>query len=273
MSKGSSSKTRPESYSDSPVTEKSLLSILNNFKCDISKIIEQTVTKVVTEKLNEMCQRISDFHEALSFLSIQYDELKGRQCENTSIIQRLQSENSLLTTTVKDLSLRLTLSEQHQRENNVEINGIPEHRSEILPNCIMQLAKVVKSPLVDEDIVQVTRVAKMNKDDKRPRAIVAKLRSPRQRDVLLAAIQNFNKTNPEDKLSSYHLGLAGAKSPVFVSEHLTPSNKSLHAATRKQAKDMSFKFVWVRNGRIYVRKNETAQAIYIRGPDSLKLIQ
>ncbi|CAH2042562.1 unnamed protein product, partial [Iphiclides podalirius] len=57
-----------------------------------------------------------------------------------------------------------------------------------------------------------------------------------QRDSVLAAVIKFNKSNVNDKLSSHHLGLGGSRVPIFVAEHLTPSNKALHAATRKNAR-------------------------------------
>lgn len=257
---------------DAPVTEGVLRNILETFKQDITGTIKQVVVDVVAQRLSDIMKQISDFHDSLSFLNEQHENLKQIQADSTKTIEKLQSENSNLHSTIRDLSTRLTLVEQHQRENNVEINGVPEYRNENLANCLMQLCKTVDAQVTDSDIMQVTRVAKMNKEDKRPRMIVAKLRSPRLRDMLLAAVHNFNKKNRDDKLGSHHLGLAGKNTPVFVAEHLTPTNKSLHAAARKKAKEMSYTFVWVRGGRVYVRKDETSQALLIRNMDSIKMI-
>lgn len=57
-----------------------------------------------------------------------------------------------------------------------------------------------------------------------------------------------------------------------MSEHLTLHNKHLHAAARRKAKEAGFKFVWVRDGRILVRRNEQSHAITIKDEESLKLI-
>lgn len=158
------------------------------------------------------------------------------------------------------------------RDSNLEIVGVPEFRNENLPSTVLQLAKVVDIDISDDDIVHVTRIAKINRQSDRPRSILVKLRSPRKRDILLAAVTKFNKKNPKDKLSSQHLGLGGPGVPVFVAEHLTPENRSLHAAARIKAKGLAYKFIWVRNGRIFVRKDETSQAIAIRCMDSLNRI-
>ncbi|CAG4964370.1 unnamed protein product [Colias eurytheme] len=268
---GGSSRSRPNASDDSnPVTEASLQKILDSFKSDMTEVIQNAVTKAVCDKFSTLTKQISDFHESLTFLNDQYEALKLHVKENDNIMTNLTKENATLVITVKDLTSRLAYTEQHLRESNLEINGIPENRSENLSNCLNQLAKVVNADIKDDDIMQVTRIAKINKDDGRPRAVVAKLRSPRHRDILLAAVQKYNKCNSDDKLSTHHLGIGGTNKPVYVAEHLTPANKILHATARLKAKETNYKFVWVRNGKIFVRKNETSQALQIRCLDSIK---
>lgn len=243
----------------------------------IRDVIKQEISAIVQAKVTDQLKAISDemssFYESLSFISGQCDDLKSTVEVNSGIILKLQSDNALLQSTVNELSTRLSLTEQHMRESNLEINGVPEIRSENLVSTVMQLAKTVEYPISEDDILNVTRVAKLvkNNNDK-PRSVIVKLRCARQRDAVLAAVIRFNKKNTSDKLSSQHLGLGGARVPIFVSEHLTPDNKALHAATRKKSKEKNYKFCWVRNGRIYVRRDESCQAIYMRNYDSLKLI-
>ncbi|XP_050665167.1 uncharacterized protein LOC126965571 [Leptidea sinapis] len=161
------------------------------------------------------------------------------------------------------------------RESNVEINGLPEHRSENLSTTLISLAEAVGCSIGDADIQHVTRVAKLDKESTRPRAVIAKLRSARQRDTLLAAVTKFNKNKKaHEKLNSGHFGVSGSAplAPIYVSEHLTPANKSLHAAARTTAKVSGYKYVWVRNGRIYMRKDESCSCILIRSHDTLKSI-
>lgn len=250
---------------DSYVTESSLRLI-------IKQEIRESITQLVTEQLANIVSQISGFQDSLSFFSKQYDALLQSVNERNEIINSLILKNDNLTSQVKILTDRMGQIEQSMRSSNVEINGIPEHRSENLIKTIQQLGIIVNSPLQDNDILHVARVAKVNKESDRPRSVVVKLQSQRRRDELLAAVSRFNKTKRDDKLNSEHLGIGGHCVPVFVSEHLTPTNKHLHAAARKKAKETGSKFVWVRDGRIYVRKNEQSPAIYIKNEDSLKLI-
>ncbi|XP_030033753.1 uncharacterized protein LOC115449995 [Manduca sexta] len=208
----------------------------------------------------------------MDFFNRQYEDLKSIVEEKSTVICKLETDNALLQSTVTDLSNRLCAVEQHMRGSNLEINGIPEHRTENLVNTVIQLSRSIDNPVSEDDILHTTRVAKLMKQNDKPRTVIVKMRSPRLRDSILAAVVRFNKKNATDKLNSHHLGLAGTITPVFVAEHLTPNNEALHAATRKKCKDVNFKFVWVRNGRIYVRKDESCSAITIRNMDSLKLL-
>lgn len=252
------------------ITESTLTKMFDTFKLDMTKIIEKTVSDVVTKKFQDITRQLSEFRDSLLFVSEQYEEVKKILDTKIDTIDKLETANSQLLNDVRNLNQRLNLAEQYTRESNIEICGLPEHRGENLTLYLQQLSKTTNTILLDDDILQVTRVAKFDKDSARPRTVVAKFRTPRLRDSLLAAVYNYNKKNPENRLNSHHLGIGGAKVPVYVSEHLTPTNKSLHAEVRKKAKELGYKFVWVRNGRIYTRKNETSQALHIRNVDFLR---
>ena len=251
------------------VTEGSLREILQQ---EMTKALKSTLEKLVKTEFSNIHNKIDTFRESLEFMNIKFEEMKAGFEEKTIIINDLKRDNELLKSTVHDLSVRLNTVELHMRDSNIEINGVPEHRSENLVNTVLQLSKTVESPLSESDIQYATRVAKMSNDTGRPRPVIVKLRSARHRDTVLAATAKFNKKHADGKLSSQHLGIGGPRQPIFVSEHLTPANKSLHAAARKKAKEMAYKFVWVRNGRIFVRKEAEFQSILIKNLDSLNLM-
>ncbi|XP_064072497.1 uncharacterized protein LOC135193538 [Vanessa tameamea] len=164
----------------------------------------------------------------------------------------------------------MSLMEQHSRDCNLEIQCVPEHKSENLSSIVHQLASVVSFDLHDNDIVNFHRVAKRNTESKRPRSIIVKLSTPRKRDNFLAAVKVFNKNNPQSKLNSSHLGIASGKEQIYIMEHLSPDNKRLHAAARLAIKEKKYEYVWIRSGRIFVRRNDTSPAVLIKNFDSLK---
>jgi uncharacterized protein YoxC len=231
---------------------------------DLSTMIRSEIRAAIRAEMTLINEKLHELQNSVQYISNQYDEL----IKTTNTIRHdfkiVQSECDELRATVSIMTDRVNTLEQHLRNSNIEIQGVPEHKNENIISIINKVAEVVSLKLDDSDILLCTRVAHKNRDNKNPRAIVVQLRSSRCRDEFYSAVTRYNKTHPNEKLGSSLLGFGGPTTPIYVSEHLSPTNKSLHAAARAKAKQLSYKFVWVRNGRIYLRKNESAPFIHVK---------
>lgn len=239
---------------------------------DMDVNLQRLIQATIRAELSPIKVQLSALQESVDYVSKQYDDIIKTTNALVDDYKNLKTECAQLRTTVTTLSDRLNVMEQHQRDTNIEIQGAPQHKNENVVQIVKKIADVITLKINDTDILNCTRVASINKDSKRPRAIVVKLRSTRCRDEFYSAVTRYNKSNPNNKLCSSLLGLSGHNAPIYVSEHLSPSNKALHAATRARAKELSYKFVWVRNGRIFMRKNETSPFIHVRNEQSLHSI-
>lgn len=230
----------------------------------------------VSDLNNKFITIKKDFDElsnTVVFLSGLQDEQVVINSESREKLRKLENENSSLMCTVSELNARVGQMEQLSRDCNVEVQCVPESRTENVVEVLNKLLHSVSCELPASSVLSVHRVAKLNSDSDRPRSIVAKLATPLLRDSVLAAVTKFNKSkkNKDDKLNSLHLGFA-SKQPIYVSEHLTPSNKKLHAAARKFAKEKDYLYVWIRNGRIFIRKNNESPFIVVKSEAFLKTI-
>ncbi|CAH0718713.1 unnamed protein product, partial [Brenthis ino] len=248
--------------------EITLASIKNEINKSVTEAIH-AVHNVLEAKFTDLINKVSDLTSTVEFFSNKYDELKSRLDSRDKEVVELLTQNRVLEETVKDLGFRLSSLEQHSRECNVEINGLPEFKSENLVQTVLQIGKTVSHTINDTDVMSCFRVAKKDNNNKRPRAAIVKFRSPRNRDAFLTAYYKYNRENRLDKLSTQAIGIGGDRAPIYLSEHLSPPNKMLHAATRKKAKEISYNFVWVRNGKIYVRKDEKSSAKVINNMTDL----
>lgn len=246
---------------------------LTSMRQALSQELHQTLKQLVRNELQSIKEEVIALESSVEFLNENYENNKSDIAKYQESLSKLQKENTQLNNCVHDLQIRLHVMEQHNRSNNIELQCVPEHRHENLLSIVTQLSKVVSCEIKESDIHHCTRVAKTNKDDKRPRSIIVKFATPRIRDNLLAKTINYNKANPKDKINTSHLGIGGNKTPIYVIEHLSPMNKKLHAAARQVAKEKDFKFVWVKQGRVFLRKAEDSEFIFIKNQETLDRIK
>ncbi|KAG7299953.1 hypothetical protein JYU34_016980 [Plutella xylostella] len=241
---------------------------------EIKENLNSSMIGIISTKLEPQLKNIreelADYSQAMKFFNEKFEEMVIRQGEYIDKVKTLEKDNQFLRDHVEKLNQRLKQIEDNARSANVEIQCLPENRSENLVSTVQQLGNVVKCPLNSSDILYCSRVAKMNTDSNRPRNVIVKLSSPMQRDTLLAACIKFNKSNQNDKLNTSHLGIAvDKKAPVYICEHLSPETKSLHAAARLKARELNYKFVWVRKNRVFMRKTEASDYVLIRNIEFL----
>lgn len=231
--------------------------------------LNETMIEILNKKLQPINAKIDAMDDSMKFINRQYEDLLKENASSKETIKELQKENLEMTNNINSLKVRVDQLEQQARANNIEIQCLPEKKQENLLNIVSEISKVTGLVLENRDILHCTRVAKLNSNNPRPRSIVVQLASPRLRDQFLASITNFNKSNKDNKLNSEHLGYSGPKTAIFVTEHLSPTYRALHAAARNKAKELGYKFVWVRGGRIFMRKVQESEHIMVRNMDTL----
>ncbi|XP_045451645.1 uncharacterized protein LOC123660633 [Melitaea cinxia] len=242
---------------------------LDKFDAKLSDV--QREVKDLGGKFNSLKKDVDELTKSVQFLSDAHDEQIGLNDEVKNSLSNLNSENQNLRSQIFELEGKMDQLEQQARDCNVELQCVPENKNdENILTIVQQMASIVACDLSDQNILSCHRVPKVDSSSQRTRSIVVRLASPKIRDDLLASVKRFNKKNPQNKLNTSHLGFAGQNSPVYVVEHLSLKNKRLHAATRLAAKEKKYEFVWIRNGRVFVRKNNESAAQWIKNIDVLK---
>ena len=64
----------------------------------------------------------------------------------------------------------------------------------------------------------------------------------------------------KDPIRSYNENLS-PEERVYINEHLSPGNKRLFAIAIKKKHELGFKFVWSRNGSIFMKKDEFKSSV------------
>lgn len=217
---------RPNSVVISDDTEKiSLAAVKELIQESMDSLIdkmERKMTGIFELKAKDIFKEVNEIKDSIKYINTQYEDIKTELQLKCNQIKKLSEENNNLRTTVKDLGTRISVMEQHTRMCNLEIQCLPEYKTENLLTVVKQIADVSGMKLQESDIHKCTRIAKTNPDNKRPRSVVVKFSSPRVRDTFLANVKQFNKKYRDDKLNTSHIGVGGEKKPIYVIDHLTP---------------------------------------------------
>lgn len=243
--------------------------LISNIRNEIREAMRDDLTDIINTclkgQLKQLREEINDVKDSISFTNAMFEEFKSDVISAKSTMHQVQKENEDLRATTSILLQRIHQLEQLSRISNLEIQCVPETKGENAVSYVTQLGHIIKCEIRETDISYCSRTAKANPQSTRPRSILVKFQSSRTRDSYLAAASKYNKENPNEKLNTALLGIAlEKKSPVYVVEHLTPDTKSLHTAARQKAKELGWKYTWVKNGRVLMRKSDNSDYVLVR---------
>lgn len=232
--------------------------------------MEQSITEKIKKDLNEAIEQLKvDFTRTTDFLAAEQVDLKNKLEATNKLIKTLDNEKLHLSKELVEMSGRLRTLENASRSCNFEIHAVPELKQEDLTHLVKNICVKVGVPITEQDIRFVRRVARLIPSTDYPRNILASVNSQFLRDNIVSAFKNYNKEHSSSPFNSSTLGIPGNERRIYVVEHYPPEVKKLHAAARKIAKEKSYAYVWVKHGRVYVRKTDNATPIQLKSIDCL----
>lgn len=220
----------------------------------------------VKSAVDAMEQSVNEVLKSVAFCSAQYDTLLKQVAEQDATVGELQTEvNSLKSSMsiqseeIQRLRSELNNSEQFSRRCNLEIHGLPCRPNEDLP---VEL----------DDIAQ-----KLGISDFHPSEVEAVHRLPSSRDSIPITLVRFRSARARDRWLSLRSSLGTLareqKLPkLFFNENLTQTNKDLFWKARAKSKVKQYRYVWVKNAKIYAKKAEGAPLIRITCVSDLERI-
>ncbi len=163
--------------------------------------------------------------------------------------------------------------EQYGRRNMVETSGIPGRTKENWKQLVLELALKIGIELKAENIETCHRIL-----PKQEAPINAKVMSRKDALSLLSKAAKSNARRISIADLGFELPATSCQNPtinvstgkVFINESLTSRNKNLLRVAKIKKRELDYKFVWSRNGAIYMRRNENAPVKKIEFLDNLE---
>ncbi|XP_037973155.2 uncharacterized protein LOC125488472 [Plutella xylostella] len=207
--------------------------------------------KTVSDQLSALTTLVNTWESRIQKLESNAQEMN----ENLNNLKSQNAEISTLHDTIDLLQEQLNTQEQFSLRNEIEICGITEFDNENLTHTVLVSAQKIGVELTVSDIDHVTRVGPKSKPDAaaaaaEPRPVVARLLRNNKRNEILHA------SKVRRNLSTGDIGLGGTARKIYFNERLTKVNRQLFREARNRSKQSGFKFCWVKNGSIYIRRED-----------------
>ena len=116
------------------------------------------------------------------------------------------------------------------------------------------MAECIGVNLHSDDIAIANPIQTFNTDH--PPKIIVKFTRRKTRNKFYASRKLLHKKKAKDLP---HLRLRSSN-PIFISESLTPKRKRLFGEVNKIKKKFKWRFIWSRNGRIFLKDKENSTA-------------
>lgn len=242
---------------------KLLDSRLSVIEASITKNIIANIKDTIKNEIGTAVKQLQDeFTHTTDFLSAEQKDLKNTINTTNEKVKTLETEKAQLQRDLADMGSRLRALEKVSRSCNAELHCIHENKQEDLLGVMRKISDKIGNPVLGQNISSIRRVAKVSPATDRPRNILVTFTSQSSRDSLITAYKEYNKAHKEDPINTDLLGISGRKQRIYIVEHLSPETKKLHVATKEKLKN-SYKYIWIKYGRVYVRKNENSDAIHV----------
>lgn len=182
-----------------------------------------------------------------------------KNADNSNKIRLVEEENLNLKVKLNDAEKVLNL-------NSLEITGIPEpNGKENLLVTIRMLAMALGHNTFDTSMLDnYYRLRQPNNKSK----IILKFVRKSDRDDFLQCRKikrDFSTAMLDKSLSS----LVKQHNIIYINEILTQENKKLLKLSKEYKKKHNIKFLWIKNGNIYMRRSEDSQVVVIKNENNL----
>lgn len=250
-----------------------VLKEIKNLRVDFNAM--KTDFNVVQSDIRSTKESMQDLNSKWTEMEARFSGIEDRLITAEGKLKALSSLQKDLTQaqeTMVELRFQNNTQDQFSRQNNVEISGIPSTSGENLYSLLNNLCTVVGYKLSDTDIDTIHRVRPYRTDyehGKQPirhPSIIVRFTQRRRKEQLIAAVR------ARRGLTTADIGMQGRAFNLYVGDHLTPTNKLLLKRVRELKMEKNYTYVWVKDCKIFIRKNDSSNIIRIlKESDLLKI--
>ncbi|XP_054259821.1 uncharacterized protein LOC128984515 [Macrosteles quadrilineatus] len=195
------------------------------------------------------------------------DKVDGKITALAKELEQIKQENCDLKKKNDALTNRINYLEQSVKDNEIEIQGVPIEDEENILDILKNISTQISFDFNNEMISNCYRYGQSQTSEFAPGIIVQFVRRL-DKDRFMKCRRKKRNLNSRD------IGFMGGDATViYVNDSLTTEKRKLLKAARQAKKNKGFTYLWVRGGRIYLRKNPDDPCVLINNYDDIKKLE
>lgn len=210
-------------------------------KLNVSGSGEEDVTN------REILNQIKELKKSLEFMSNKFEEIRNENMELKKLVNENNIENQKLKERITRLEYIIEKEETEKIENNIAISGIDKQgKNENVKEIVNKVFQGMGINIKDEHITTICRKGNENGP------IIVSLQTREIKEKILEKRKIIKSIDTND------CQLKGKKQ-IYINDQLTTYGNQLFYKARQLKKEGKVKYVWTRDGHIYVRKTDTTE--------------
>lgn len=233
-------------------------------------IAQNTEIHAQFSKITKLETKANEHAKSLEFISKKFDdfvtftqETKHTLADHNKKLVELENDNSNLKTTVESLKARVEELEQRSRNCNIEITNIPETTREDPVLVVVKIGEAL-GVVNPESAIQVAHRVPSKRS---PKPLIVNFVSRKHREEWMQAYRKKKGLSAEEINNNF------PKQRVYINDHLAPHMKRLFGEVKSCAKQQQIKYVWSRDGKIYVKKDDNHKVLKINSIQDMNKIK
>ncbi|CAG5022180.1 unnamed protein product [Parnassius apollo] len=208
-------------------------------------------------------KQLDTITQSLSMLSDKYDTLIVEHEQSKDKIHKLEKTVADINNKYVYLQKQNTVLEQKlvSRKHNIEIVDVEQLPGENVTEIVSKIGDIIN---VSSSDIEWARRTRSPKESKKPPPVIVgfKTTGTRSKDSWLTKCRNLSDT------TSNMITNGSALNKIYINEDLTKTTRTLLWCTKKQLQGI-YKYIWVSNGKIIVKKCEGEKAICVRAESDI----
>ncbi|KAL1453430.1 hypothetical protein WDU94_007570 [Cyamophila willieti] len=233
-------------------------------KSKSDKSVEQLFVQFENTLWKKMSKKLTDIEEFMGFASSKIDDftklMKDIQKKLVTMEveqEKMRQENMEMKSKFKAMEAGMNENAQMFNRNKVEISNIPT----TMTNTNEVVAKVLEK-VNGEKIDEKSYGTEIRKYENQVNVIV-QFESVVQRDKIV------KKKRAERTVKLGEVMNNGDETNIYINESLTPYYAKLYAEAKKIKREKNYAFIWIRDGKILMKKTEQSRPMRLMAMEDL----